>query len=378
MRIVHSVASLTPAMGGPFASIGGLARAQAVRGHEVEIVSPGPPAHGWNPSDWPPANYRHCGGWKVPKLEYSAQLARCIRELQPDVLHTQGLWQHPSWVANRIRDRVPLVHLCSTRGMLHPWALGRNRWRKKLTWLLAERRNMYGADLIHATSDEELQHIRALGITTPVVVIPNGVELPAKPALPDGKSPYALFLSRVHPGKGLEDLLRVWSKLRPSGWRLKIAGGGGSGFVSQVHTLAGELGLGELVEFCGPVYGRDKDRLYQGASLFVLPTVSENFGIAIAEALAFGVPVITTTGAPWAVIKRENLGWWIEPTEPALAEAMKVALQTSGSQLLEMGARGRSLVAQQFSWRSISGDFDESIAWIRGQAERPRFAHLAE
>ncbi len=133
-----------------------------------------------------------------------------------------------------------------------------------------------------------------------------------------------LFLSRIHPKKGIPILLRAWRKVerRHPDWELVVAGPDEIGHLSQVRALAGELGL-QRVSFPGPAYGDAKAALYRSADLFVLPTHSENFGMAIAEALAYAVPVITTTGAPWAGLEEHGCGWWIELSEGNLVDALR-------------------------------------------------------
>src|SRR6185503_9480318 len=149
--------------------------------------------------------------------------------------------------------------------------------------------------------DEEAQHIRDLGLRQPVAIIPNGVEIPDEiPARPRGKSPRtALFLGRIHPIKGLLNLVYAWAETSPPGWHMVIAGPDDTGYRAEVEQAIKRAGLTDHFSFAGPVAGEAKATLYRQADLFILPSHTENFGLSIAEALTYGVPVITTKGTPW-------------------------------------------------------------------------------
>jgi glycosyltransferase involved in cell wall biosynthesis len=140
-----------------------------------------------------------------------------------------------------------------------------------------------------------------------------------------------------------------------------------------MRTLGAELGV-QRVNFAGELLGELKADAYQRASVFVLPTRNENFGIAVAEALSHGAPAIVTKGAPWGGLQEHRCGWWVdfgvEPLVPALREAMS----TAPSELYEMGQRGRRWMSQEFSWHAIGAQMEEVYDWIlrgRHEAEAP-------
>ena len=374
MRISHATLALTPDLGGPYASIRGLSSAQASRGHEVSIVSPGREQPKVAADDWGGVRYSFSGGISVPRLGFDRRYAEALLETQPDVLHTQGLWQYPSWVATGLRRGRDLLHVASIRGMLEPWALTRSRLLKATTWALFERRNLAGADLLHATSAQEARSIRARGIESPIAVIPNGVEVPALDMDEEPREAEALFLSRIHPGKGVETLLEAWAECAPRDWTLTVAGGGEPTYVAEMKRRATALGLGpDQVSFPGPLYGEAKSEAFGRARLFVLPTVSENFGIAIAEALAHGVPVITTQGAPWKIIEEEGLGWWTPVGAEGLRAALRAAFQSDPTELRSRGLKGRQVMESRFSWDGVAARFDEVFEWLRAGTGKPDF-----
>jgi glycosyltransferase involved in cell wall biosynthesis len=261
--------------------------------------------------------------------------------------------------------------------MLEPWALNHHGWKKKAAWHLYQKRILRQASLLHATSEMEADNLRALGLDAPIAVIPNGVPLPRTwkaSASGDGAADAprrALFLSRVHPKKGLMPLVDAWADVRPDGWELVIAGPSEGGHRAEVEERVGEHGLEDAVRFTGPIPDADKWDLYRASDLFVLPTFSENFGVVVAEALASGIPAITTTGAPWHELDTHDCGWWIDPGAAPLADALADATSRSDDDRRAMGRRGRALVEDRYSWEHVAAQMAEAYRWLVHDAPRP-------
>ncbi len=250
------------------------------------------------------------GGWPGA-LGYSRALwPHLLAGPAPDVVHSHGMWQYPGYVAMRLGERLGLPSVVSPHGMLEPWARRQKRCRKTAAWWLWERRRLQHAAAIVATSDLEAEHLRGLGVAAPVAVIPLGLHLPeiAGPK-PENDPRVALFLSRLHPKKGLLMLVEAVARLRPVGWHFVIAGPSEGGHGEVVQAAVRAAGLEDVFSFPGAVYGDDKWRLYRSADLFILPTYSENFGLVVAEALAVEVPVLTTRGTPWHTLLEHDCGW---------------------------------------------------------------------
>ena len=162
-----------------------------------------------------------------------------------------------------------------------------------------------------------------------------------------------MFLSRIHPKKGLELLIDAWALVRPLNWKCRIVGMGDPSYIRQLRNKAKLLYIADQLTFDGPLYGAAKDHAYQSSNAFILPSYSENFGIAVAEAMSWNLPVITTNQTPWNVLNDENLGWYIDPSVNAVSRALfELSLKTD-RQLLNMGSNCRDFVAQNFSWGSI-------------------------
>jgi len=374
MRVLHLSAPLSPASGGPYESIRYLTGGLADAGASVSVAMPFDTVSRSHHGDWR-ADMSSEGRILFPPLGWSPDFARRVLAENADVLHTHGLWQHPSWVALGWKRRWQRPHVVSVRGMLEPWAWEHRAWKKRPMWRMLERRNLESAALLHATSGQEAQSFRDRGLKVPIAIIPNGVELPERwerNAEPTPGKKTMLFLSRIHPKKGLPLLLEAWAKVRPDGWDLKIVGPDEGGHRKELEKQVAALGLAADVSFQDAVRGKDaKGSLFREASLFVLPTHSENFGIAVAEAMAHGLPVIATHGAPWQLLETERCGWWVPVSVEGLAAALEDATRLPSDMLLEMGAKGRAVVAERFGWDGIARQFIDCYRWLSGQGPKP-------
>lgn len=266
--------------------------------------------------------------------------------------------------------------MISPHGMLEPWALAHKGLKKRLAWPIYQKRILQRANCLHATSQYEGENLRRLGLTAPIAIIPWGVEVSEcgrRGGNFCGQEKSLLFMGRLHPVKGLPLLLEAWAKVTRRGWKLRIAGPDEGGHQTELQRLVGALGIQDSVEFLGPVWGEAKEQMFLESDLFVLPTYSENFGIAVAEAMAYGLPVITTHGAPWKVLEEEGCGWWVPVSVEGIAAALEDALRKEPEELAGMGALGRKIVAERFAWSAVAEQFLESYRWLLGRGGKPAF-----
>ena len=270
---------------------------------------------------------------------------------------------------------IPLV--VSPRGMLEPWSLAHRSWKKGVAWLLYEKWDLACARVLCATSMEEADSIRRVGCRQPIAVVPNGVSVPQPHARRTRHQGVrnALFLSRIHPKKGLLLLVDAWEKVRPNGWRMIVAGPDEEGHKRLVEDAVRNAGIEEDFIFVGPVEGAAKADLFSSADLFILPTMSENFGLAVAEALAYGIPVITTVGAPWKGLVEHSCGWWVTPDSDALAYAIRGATLLPDAERAAMGSRGRDWMEREFSWSSVARRMISVYEWILHGGSAPDCVH---
>ncbi len=382
MRLVHCIAALHLDDGGPSRSVSQLAGALAARGADIHLVTGRDPEKAVVPLDprvvVHPVLAGHTTVWRRLRSRGFHKAVSGSLGPGPTVVHTHGVWLRQSHdaIAAARAAHVPVV--LSPRGMLEPWALAYHAWKKRLAWWLYQRRDLRLVTAFHATAEMEAESIRRLGFRQPIIVLPNGVDLPAdanRSLPPTGAPREVLFLSRIHPKKGINLLLEAWARVRPAGWRLNIAGNDEDGHAAVIGQRVRDLGLAESVRYVGPAYGEDKERLLRAAQLFVLPSFSENFGIVVAEALAHGVPVVTTTGTPWGELHSRRCGWHVPATSDAITAALADALARPESELAAMGAAGRCLIAERYQWSAIARQFEEAYALL-GAGAMSRLAAL--
>lgn len=337
MRILHVISGIPPKSGGPTRSVKGLCRGLALAGVDVSLLV----LHGNDEFDNP------CGVnvvyEKVPDIKSF------------DLVHLHGLWDpglHKVVKACRKKD---VKYVISPRGMLDPWALSVKRWKKIIALWLYQRRDLLKAAAFHATAQAEAIHINDAGFKKPCIIAPNAVDipkdLPARKIKSDVRT--AIFLSRLHPGKGLLTLAEAWARVKPEGWRMLVVGPDSYGHKKEVISKIEELGIADQWEFREAMDDTEKWVAYRSADLLVHPSVSENFGITIAEGLAAELPVITTKGTPWKELETHKCGWWIDIGVAPLASAITEATEQEDDKLREIGKRGRKLVEDKYTWDAV-------------------------
>lgn len=305
-------------------------------------------------------------------------LLKEIDNNKPCLIHSHGIWMAANYWSANIARNLCVPYIVQPRGMLEPWAMSKKSLKKKIAMGLFQRRDLALAKVIVATSREEYKNIRFLGFTNPIAVIPNGIEfhkLPIHDRPFEGGSKKLLFLSRVHPKKGLINLVKAWASVSTAGWCLQIAGPDEDGHLSEVMVEARHHGIQDRIEYLGEVDGDEKIAVYQNADIFVLPTFSENFGVVVAEALSYGLPVITTKGAPWADLPEYECGWWIDIGLEPLVGALREAMSLDDAERHAMGERGKTYV-KRYDWKGIAQQTLEMYSWVLDQGPKPDFIYL--
>jgi len=311
---------------------------------------------------------------------YSSALLKTLKTVSCDIFHGNGLWQYPTHLMVLTAKKRQIPYIISPHGMLEPWALNQGRLKKEIILRLFQKSDVAKANCIHATAEMEAENLHKLGFKNPIAVIPNGIDIndfPLKEFAPNNKKTL-LFLSRIHPKKGIELLIEAWSTLDKNiktGWCVEIAGNGTIEYIAQLQQLIASKNLLAEIKIIGSQFGPHKLATYHRADLFVLPTYSENFGIVVAEALACGVPVITTKGAPWDDLIATNSGWWIDIGVEPLRIALEEALTLSEYQRIEMGKNGRKLVENKYSVEAVAEQMIQLYQWILKKGEKPEFIY---
>jgi glycosyltransferase involved in cell wall biosynthesis len=370
MRIIEIVPTLEEEASGPSYSVPRLAQALADVGNDVHLMSVGGQASGVGVSIRQTRYHHDLGSIPTARSLFLSQAMNADLRVQArdvDLIHSHGLWVmpnvYPAWAARRAH--VPYV--ASPRGTLGAIPLTYSPRIKKTFWWLLQGTAVRQAACLHATSEQEYREIRAFGLKQPVTIIPNGIDIPAAraPGPRNVARRRLLYLGRIHPKKGIEALLNAWAGLerRFPDWELRLVGVGPEPYMASLKALGGKLGL-ERADFAGPRYGAEKASEYANADLFILPSLNENFGMTVAEALAESVPVVTTTGTPWRGVEDQGCGWWVAPDAVGIETALSHALAANVDHLAEMGRRGRDWMSRDFAWKRIAQEMAEVYRWI--------------
>lgn len=382
LKVVVTAAGLSADVGGPARTVPALCKALSKLGVKVELCTVGNSLEagaGGSDGDYVTTAVM-TSATKYRPMAWAKEFCLRVRQAietsaEPTVLYDVGLWLPSNHFVAKIArgTRTPLI--ISPRGMLSARALRVARLKKKVAWQVYQKRDLAAARVLHATSESEAEDIRSLGSKQRIAVIPNGTHFPAEivRVARNSEPRTVLFLSRLHPIKGLADLVNAWARVRPVGWRAVIVGPDENNYRREIERLVASFGLEAVFEFAGPTSDVGKWKFYEAADLFVLPSHSESFGLAIAEALASGVPVITTDATPWKEIEEKRAGWRIAPGADALTLALDEATRCSDTELKEMGERGREFVCLRFSWDTVALKMADLFRWIVHGGDRPEY-----
>jgi glycosyltransferase involved in cell wall biosynthesis len=370
VRVLHVTPYFAPAFryGGPPRSVLGLCRGLARVGVEVEVLTTTADGPADLPAS-PPAGSRHEGvavrylQRAFPRRLFGARglgLALDGAIARADLVHIHGLWTLPGSAAARRARRAGVPVVISPRGMLDPGSIAQRAWRKRIAYAVAERRNLLGAALLHATSDAEARALRVWVPGSPVVTVPNGVDAPgagltppgaarARLGIPEG-APLLLFLGRIHPIKRLDLLAAAFDRVRVAlpDARLVIAGPDERGERRRLEPFFAAAAR-HSVHWIGETGDAEKWALLGAADLLVLCSDSESFGMSALEAMAAGTPVVVTRTCPWPEIETERAGFWVAQEPEAIARAA-LAILGDDERARDMGARGRVLARTRYSW----------------------------
>lgn len=321
VKILHVVPSIAIRNGGLATAVAGLAYGLQKAGVTTEIFTTdlaSPPqgkrlTRGLAASDFPPdIDGITMSLFEVNhpfRLAYSRQLgqtlSRGIRNF--DVVHIHGLFLYPQFAAWRAATRFHVPYVVSIHGMLDPFLRSRGRLRKSVNDLLWQRRMLDNAHGIHFTSLEELSLVSDLKLCSPKFVIPNGLNLARFNELPSPSGFRSRFLNgingpiilnhgRITQKKGLDILIRALSLVNQTHKEatLVIVGPDDEQLEAELVALARALNIENQVKFVGSLVGNDLLSALAAADLWCLPSHSENFGLAVVEAMAAGLPVVTT------------------------------------------------------------------------------------
>ncbi len=359
MRIVHVTPSIEEDKGGPSKSVQAIARALAAQELKVELLATDPAG---------PSRASH-GRLQVEVFRRdpprfmcrSVGLSRHLEQTSADVIHHHALWLLTLDYARRSAQRQSAPLVISPRGAMGAWAWQHRAWKKNLARRFIHPGAFEAAAGWHATSAEEASDIRTLGFKQPICVAPNGVDQPTSDEISAARAhwqqfcpavnerPVAIFYSRLHRKKRVRELIELWAARAPRDWLLLVVGIPQDYTAEELQAQADQLNAGERIRVFS---GLNRPAPYAVASLFLLPSFTENFGLVIAEALTHGVPAIVTDTTPW--LRLNDRGSWCVPWVQ-FGDALVKATALSRPELESRGAVARDWVLSEFSWHRSAG-----------------------
>ena len=332
---------------------------------------------------------------------YSPKFFSSLVEFAPQVTHTHGLWVYPSVATNHYCRRSKTPYLISPHGMLDPWAIRNSRWKKVIAYFLYEGAHLNGARCVRALCESEARSIRQVGLKNHIAIIPNGIDLPTAPPRQDppwhgllepGRKTL-LFLSRIHPKKGLPNLLQAWAQSRKAAphraedWTLIVAGWNQGGHEQELQRLATDLELpwadtrtgnaggrdsrGASVLFVGPQFGPAKVACYHGCDGFILPSFSEGLPMVVLEAWAHGKPVVMTPECNLPEGFACGGAVSIEANPDRIARGLDLFWSMTDAERISMGRRGYELTRARFAWPHLAEEMKEVYEWMLGGGSPP-------
>lgn len=390
MILVHVVPTYWPALryGGPIYSVHRLCVELVNRGHTVIVLTTnvdGPnnlPVYADKPVDIDGVKVYYFDASSSRKMYFSLRMFIKLYQLAKtvDFIHCHSLYRFPTTFSTYIARLKSVPYSISPRGTLSPTLMRKKSWISKWLWLIAfDRKNIFKANFIHVTSDFERENIKNFRFVDQgkIINIPNGVDIAGYEYIRfsgdgiDNLSPAyknLLFIGRISWEKGLDRLIEALKDM--PNVVLTIAGNDEDGFKAGLLDLADMLGVSDRVKFVGSVYGGEKDNLFKMASIVVLPSYSENFGISALEGMAHGLAVAVTPDVGLANIVREFGCGLVLPTSPKQIATCLMNLLSNPNQMGLMGAKGRQVAHDYFSWSGIAGQMEK--AYIREVAKNKK------
>jgi len=401
LRILHVVPTYLPAVryGGPIFAVHGLCQALAERGHDVHVVTTNVDGPGVSsvpigvPVNLDGVQVHYFPSPALRRLYWAPMLGHMLRrEIGTfDVAHLHSVFLWPTWAAARAARKARVPYVLAPRGMLIKDLINRRSRLAKSTWIrLIERSNVENATAVHLTSQLEVEELERFGWQPRrLAVIANGIEDPL-PGSGDitadveaiaAEQPLILFFGRLSWKKGLDRLLHAFARIHSG--KLAIVGPDDEGLAPQLSALAGDLQIADRVHILPrSVIGRDKERLYAAAKLFVLPSYSENFGNTVLEAMRRGVPVVVTPEVGAAEIVQESGGGLVVAGDPETFSAAMLRLTIDRDLARSMGEAGMRHAISHYSWARIAARTEDLYQTLMvstcAQSRRHRPEHLAD
>lgn len=295
-----------------------------------------------------------------------------------DIYQAQGIWQYQTYALVDMARKLDKPYIITPRGMLYPQDIAKSKsCFKKLSLKLRLLNDLNYAACVHVTCEDEMLHCRNLGVTSPIAVVPNPVEIKEYSFIKNDEIFRLGYLGRISRRKNVEGLIYAWKELgdKVKNAELLIIGGGDEAYMAFLKAEVCRLHLNN-VRFTGFISGKEKESALASLSVLAMPSEFENFGNVIVEGLVRGIPCIATKGAPWEDLQKYKCGWWVEYNQKAITYTIKEALDMPTNKLNEMGMRGKKLVEEKYSIEAVANHLKKVYEWVLGKGEKPDFVNL--
>lgn len=376
MKILNTISSLSYSSGGTSQCTSLILKELWRNNIDVEVLTYN---HSENDSNVLENSKIHFMPYISGRYKYSSVFKYKLLELQKkaNLVHIQGIWQYPSYAAVKNARKFKKPYVISPHGMLYPKALNSgNTLLKKIFYSAHLRKDLQQAACIHTTCIEEMNHIRDLGISTPIAVIPNPVDnLPYVNLTVALKNRFSIgYVGRIHRTKRIEVLIDAWHMLgcKVDNDELIIIGDGDKEYLEELKCLVAEKSL-KNVKFTGFLKGNDKNNAIQSLTFLAVPSDFESFGMVIAEALMMGVPVIASKGTPWSQLETFNCGYWIKNDSKNFSETILQVKKLSYDEIKMMGENGKKLINDNYTTDVIGQKIINMYNWILNKSSKPEF-----
>ena len=333
--------------------------------------------------EWSPLSPNTFEVWGPSAFGYAPGLIRALVESNTDVLHQHVLWMYPSVAALRWARKTGKPHIVTIHGMLDTWARRNAGWKKRLAGWLYEYMNLDAAACLQVNTASEREAVRDFGIDTPVCVVPNGVNVPSSE--PASAPPWSeripeennvlLFLGRLHPKKGVMELLRGWDQVQPEGWSLAVVGWADGDYEKELEGYLHSAGV-DNAHLLGPMFGEEKEAALHHADAFILPSYSEGLPMAVLEAWSYQLPVLMTPACNLEEGFKQGAALKILPEVVSIADGLDHLFSLSHGDRKTIGWRGRRLIEGRFTWPRIAEQMYDVYRWVYGRGDMPDVINL--
>lgn len=294
-----------------------------------------------------------------------------------DVYQAQGIWQYPTYAIADVARTLGKPYIITPRGMLYPQDIAKSKpWLKKMSLRIRLLDDLNRAACVHVTCEDEMRHCRNLGVSSPIAVVPNPIEIKEYPPVNEDKVFRLGYLGRLSRRKNVESLIYAWAALsdKLKNAELLIIGGGDDNYMDFLKREAARLGI-ENVRFTGFISGVEKENALASLSVLAMPSEFENFGNVIVEGLVRGIPCIATKGSPWRDLVDYHCGWWVDYNQSSITEAILCTQKTPSDKLCEMGENGKKLMRAKYSIEAVAKRMEQLYSWILGRCKQPSFVY---